>query len=81
MPYFFFNIRDGRDIKGIESVELPDLREARSEGIRFSGAILEEEADYMDVCADWRLEVTDEVGLILFVMTFSIMQSSAVPLL
>ena len=34
----------------------------------------------INVGEDWRLEVTDETGLILFLMTFSIMQSPAVPL-
>ena len=79
MPHFFFNVRDGRDVQGVESVELPDFRAARREAIRFSGAVLEHEAH--EVNGDWSLEVTDETGLILFIMAFSIVQSSAVPLL
>ena len=80
MPHFCFNVRDGRDIGDAESVELVDFRAACLQGIRFAGALLENEADQIDVSEDWQLEVTDDTGLILFLMTFSIMQSPAVPL-
>ena len=80
MPRFHFNVHDGHDIKDGEGVELLDFSTARREAIRLSGAILEDEADQFGAGEDWRLEVTDETGLILFLMTFSIMQSPAVPL-
>ena len=80
MPRFHFNVRDGHDIKDGEGVRLLDFSTARWEAIRLSGAILEDEADQLGAAEDWRLEVTDETGLILFLMTFSIMQSPAVPL-
>ena len=79
MPRFYFNVRDGHDIADTDGVELDDFRAARREAIRLSGALLESEADQFDAGDEWRLEVTDETGLILFVMTFSIMQSPAVP--
>ena len=82
MPRFYFNVRDGYNIADADGVELADFRAARREAISLSGALLEDEADQYDISEeDWRLEVTDETGLILFILTFSIMQSPAVPLL
>ena len=80
MPRFHFNVRDGHNLEDGEGVELPDFSTARREAIRLSGALLEEEPDQFDVGDDWRMEVTDDTGLILFLMTFSIMQSPAVPI-
>ena len=79
MPRFHFNVCDGLGIKDVDGCELPDFGAARQEGVRLSGALIENEVDQFDVSDDWTIEVTDDTGLILFVMTFSIMQSSAVP--
>ena len=76
LPRFYFNVRDGRDFEDAEGTELPDLQAARREAIRLSGAILEHETDHIDVSGEWKLEVTDETGVILLIMTFLITQSS-----
>ena len=80
MPRYHFNVRDGHDIDDVEGTDLPDFRAARREAIRLSGALLENEADQFDAGEIWEMEVTDDAGLILFLMTFSIMQSPAVPM-
>ena len=71
MPKFFFNIRDGYSYKDDTGIELPDIYAAQKEAIRYSGEVLREMgAKFWDE-TEWKLEVTDEGGRILFSLRFS----------
>jgi hypothetical protein len=79
MPRFHFNVYDGVDAPDCDGTELPDWDTAREEAIRLSGELLRDSAKQMALGEDWRMEVTDETGLILFRLDFTVMGSSALP--
>ena len=79
MPRYFFNIYDGVDELDLTGTELEDWTEARLEAVRFAGVIIRDDAKRLALGEDWRLEVTDDVGLVLFRLDFSILSSAAVP--
>ena len=75
MPRYHFNVYDGVTLLDKKGVELPNATFARREAIRYSGVLLEEGADKDDLGAEWRMEVTDETGLILFRLDFFVTPS------
>ena len=78
MPVFHFNVFDGVTIIDKEGSELPDMTFARREAIRYSGALLEEGFDKGgDFGKEWRMEVTDGAGLILFRLDFHVSDAPA----
>ena len=78
MPRFHFNVYDGVINLDQNGIELAGWIEARVEAIRRAGVILADDAKRIAVGEDWRLEVTDDTGLILFRLDFSVMESSAI---
>lgn len=54
---------------------LPDPQAARREVIRIAGDILKHDAQRIALGEDCRIEVTDDTGLILFQMTFLVVES------
>ena len=79
MPRFHFNVYDGiTDIDRIGTV-LVDAGEARLEAVRLAGEIFKSNAKLIALGEDWRMEVTDGTGLILFRFDFSIMATAALP--
>lgn len=74
MPRFHFNIYDGVSETDQEGTELPDWWTARVEAIAFAGVIFKDEARRLALGEDWHMEVTDEAGLVLFRLDFSVME-------
>jgi hypothetical protein len=72
MPRYYFNIYDGVDILDNVGTELPDFAFARREAIRYSGAILEDEAERLSLGEEWRMELIDNTGLMLFCLNFMV---------
>ena len=72
MARYHFSIYDGVSAPDLEGTELPDLQKARQEAIRFAGEIIADEARTLDLGEDWRMEVTDSSGLLLFRLDFSL---------
>lgn len=66
MPRFYFNVYDGKSGLDVIGTELPDWDAARVEALRFMGEIMRDNAPYILLDEDWRLEVTHSTGLILF---------------
>ncbi|MEH3062359.1 MAG: hypothetical protein PGN33_06140 [Methylobacterium radiotolerans] len=66
MPRFYFNVHDGKSGLDAIGTELPDWDAARVEALRFMGEIMKDNAPHIAADEDWRLEVTDSTGLILF---------------
>ena len=77
MPRYFFNVYDHRELIDEEGSILPNWRVAQAVAIRYAGELLQSEAERLESGEDWHLEVTDETGLILFRLDFSLNSSSA----
>jgi hypothetical protein len=75
MPRFYFHVHDGKSIIDDVGTELPDWRTARVETIRLAGHILQDEAHLIALGEDWRIGVTDRSGLLLFQMTFQVIEA------
>ncbi|MGU3537760.1 DUF6894 family protein [Methylobacterium sp. A54F] len=78
MPRFFFNVYDGRSEIDHDGTELSDHHEARRQAIRFAGRILDDEAHRIAIGEEWRMEVTDERGLVLFRLDFMVTGSPVI---
>lgn len=59
------------------SVELQGTEEARTEAAKPVGDLLKEHSSQLWADWEWRVDVTDEVGLILFVINISAQKTSA----
>lgn len=79
MPRFHFNIFDGHPTIDAQGTELESYEAARRQAIALAGTVLVEESREPQVGNDWRVEVTDEKGLILYRLDIGIAQSPAVP--
>ena len=77
MPRYHFNIHDGEDLLDHEGSELADIQAARVTAIRFAGELLRDHASRFWNGDEWQMEVTDDVGLTLFVLTFHAMDAPA----
>ena len=72
MPRYFFNILD-RDVSGDDTgTECPDIYAAQAEAVRTSGQMLQEMAEDVYDGREWVMEVSDDHGLLLFVVRLSI---------
>ena len=71
MPRYFFNVRDGSEILDEDGTDLPDIYAAQAQAIRTSGEILRDLGARFWDGAEWRVEVSDARGTILFVLRFS----------
>lgn len=78
MPRYHFNVYDGVTLLDKKGVELPDTQFARREAIRYAGVLLEEGARLESLGEEWRMEITDETGLILFRLDFFVTPSAAI---
>ena len=78
MLRYFFHIDDGTRIRDHEGTEFASIEQARIESVRLAGAMLTDAATTFWDGDQWRLEVTDAAGLILFTLDFIGTQSPAV---
>lgn len=76
MPHFFFNVFDGYGNLDTEGMELPDCQAAQVLAIRHAGEVLQSDAARIQPGDDWRMEVTDERGLIVFRLDFNVLASA-----
>ena len=72
MPRYHFNVHDGIEIPDEVGVDLPDINFARREAIRYAGTLLEEAANRESLGEEWRLDVTDASGAVLFSLSFMV---------
>ena len=66
VPRFFFNLRDGQAHGDETGTQLADLKSARQEAMRKLGNLLASSPDRFCNGHDWRMEVTDGSGLLMF---------------
>jgi hypothetical protein len=78
LTHFYFNVYDGIELLDEKGVELPDTNFARWEAIRYAGTLLEDGAAKDSLGGEWRIEVTNETGLVLFRLDFHVSESPAI---
>jgi hypothetical protein len=71
MPRYFYHVYDGYSSLDTDGTELPDIYTAQAQAIRTSGEILRDMGARFWDGTEWKLEVADERGQILFVLRFS----------
>ncbi len=77
MAHYNIELRTDSHVATAVSVESQDLTALRIELASFVGQMLKEHALQIWVDEDWRVDVTDHTGLILFVMEISASNSPA----
>ena len=77
MPRYHFNVYDGVTMLDPDGVELTSWEAARLEAIRHCGEIFKDDPKRIALGEDWRMEVTDDTGLVLFRLDFSVMETAA----
>ena len=74
MPLFYFNLDDHvRDVD-LEGTELADVAEARVAAIVFAGAYLRDNPGLITDGRDFRVEVADENGIVLFTVHIELIE-------
>lgn len=71
MPRYFFHMHYKTHTSDDEGFELPDLDTAWRQGSRMAGLILHDMDGKLEPGREWRLEVADEAGKMLFAVRFS----------
>jgi hypothetical protein len=74
---YHFQVRTESHVALAETADLQGAQEARVEAARRIGALLDEHAHQLWADEDWRMDVTDETGLILFTIQVSALDSAA----
>lgn len=69
MPNFHIELRSETHVRETMVVEKDDLTAARIEVAKFVGALLNARAEVIWEDQDWRVDCTDDEGLILFTMS------------
>lgn len=78
MPRYHFNVHDGHSTSDTDGTDLASALHARLEAVRLAGRILHDEAKHVMLADEWRMEVTDPAGLILFRIDVLLRASAAV---
>ena len=77
MARYHIELRTEFHVSETLSVEMEDLTALRVEVARFVGEMLRDHAGQIWVDEDWRIDVTDDKGLILYVMQIQAMRAAA----
>lgn len=78
MPTFFFHTEDGRSFRDEEGTDLVDSHAARNEAVVVLAELLREDPEEFWRDRSFRVTVTDDVGLTLYVLDLSAIASGAV---
>lgn len=77
MPFYHFEVRTPTHVMVTEGAELADMTAARVEAAVRIGRLLHDHAGQIWIDQDWQIDVTDENGLILYMISVSAMRSAA----
>jgi hypothetical protein len=80
MPVYNINIRTESHIADTLQVDRADHTALRLELAKFVGEMLKDHAGQVWIDEDWQIDVSDESGLILYVMHISAMKTPATAL-
>jgi hypothetical protein len=65
MPHYHFNVHDGVSMPDLEGLDFTDLAAAKREAVTLAGDLNPKSLEDHD----WRIDVTDGTGLILYSLT------------
>jgi hypothetical protein len=71
VPRYHFNVHDGVSLPDPDGTELATLDAARVEAVRLAGQLLLDSGEEFWSNGDWKVDVTNDRGLILFTLMFS----------
>lgn len=74
---FDFNVLDGTQPIDEIGTELPDRPAARLAAVQLAGEILKDDPTCVALGDDWRIEVMDEAGLVLFQLRLVLVETPA----
>lgn len=77
LPFYHFEVRTQTHVMITEGAELADSSAARIEAAKRIGKLLHDHAGQIWVDEEWQMDVTDEKGLILYVISVAAMRSAA----
>ena len=78
MPRYHFNVYDGHSEMDRIGTEFVNVVEARIQALELAGGLIRESARQADFGEDWRIEVTDSDGMLLFRMDLIVVDAPAV---
>ena len=77
MPRYFFDTANGSRFHDDDGMELADRRDARLYAVKFAGACIADDPALLETVTDFRVEVRDSDGLMLFTVTTFVTESPA----
>jgi hypothetical protein len=77
MPRFHFNVLSDPEDLDVDGTEFPNVTAAKREARLYAGRILSDSALVSDPDNEWRIEVTDPTGLVLFRLDITMMDAPA----
>ena len=77
MPFYNFEVRTPSHVMLTEGAVMADTVAARVEAAKRVGKLLHDHAGQIWVDQDWQMDITDEKGLILYVIHINAMRSAA----
>ena len=77
MAFYHFEVRTPSHVMITEGAEFADGTAARVEAAKRVGSLLHDHAGQLWVDQDWQMDVTDDNGLILYVIQISALRSAA----
>jgi hypothetical protein len=77
MPNFNIELRSANKVWETLEVERDDVAALRVEMARFVGQLLRDHAEQVWADGEWRVDVTDEAGLILYVLHIAATDNAA----
>ncbi|MEA3047401.1 MAG: hypothetical protein QOJ53_1733 [Sphingomonadales bacterium] len=77
MPFFNFEVRTETHVMLTEGAKFADRTAARNEAARRIGELLTDHASRLWIDETWQMDVTDERGLILYVINVAAMKTAA----
>ena len=77
MAIYHFNLTDGAREPDLMGTDLPDHEAARLEAVRLSGEVASERPAALWADGSLQVEVTDDAGMVLFLVTTIVTQAAA----
>lgn len=74
---YFFNVYDGCSDPDDEGSDFSEWSAARLAAVTLAGEIFKDDPQRILSCPDWRIEVTNETGLVLIRLDFCAVESPA----
>ncbi|GLS44231.1 DUF6894 family protein [Methylobacterium brachythecii] len=75
MPRYFFHVRDGKGREDVDGTVKADLDAAKREAVLLAANLMGDYAGDLIKAYDWRIDVTDERGQVLFQIDMQITNS------